>query len=118
MDPGASGYSVQPFITQQHTVNSGLRFQVSPSTLSLHASDLEDIGKIRSEENAQRHDQTLHSVIDQLQFLVAHLSPQEPRAQQMQRAPVNGDRVALRNVQICEIGSKKEIVRLNGRAQQ
>src|SRR5207249_12337583 len=70
MDSCSAGNSVQSFIAQHQTIRSDFSLQVLSAALSLHATDFEDVGEIRGKSDAQRHREGLHSIINELQFLV------------------------------------------------
>src|SRR5205814_1644174 len=64
VDARSPGYSVQTLIAQHHTVGTGLWSEIISTFPTPHTPDLEDVGEICCEADAQRHSQSLHSVVD------------------------------------------------------
>ena len=74
-DSGAPRNSIQSLVCEGDTVWSGFSLEVAPSFPAVRAADLENIGEVGSEGDAQRNIEYVHSVVDQLQFLVGGLTP-------------------------------------------
>jgi len=88
------------------------------ASVTTHAADFKDVGKIGRKCDADGHAQGIEPIVCDEQLFVGNITPQETRANQMQCAAGDDDILILGHINIGEIRNKGEIVGLDGRAQE
>src|SRR5205807_1832524 len=84
----------------------------------MNASNLEDVGEIGIEGNAQGHFERGEPMVHKQQLFVALALPQESGAQNVKNAARDCDCFLTGDVKVSQVGGKKKVVGRDGGAQQ